>query len=337
MNKSQMINFNDIKCVRLESGRYTALIAYELGSNCIRLRDNVNEIDFLRFDEDNTHEILAASAEVWGFPTLYLPNRFADGVLTVSDGVYNLPVNAADCNCHLHGFLHKRAHKVAEQGADNNCAWVKTEYIYDDKDEFYRYFPVSFHVEYTYTLSECGLEQTIRFTNLSTKMLPMTLCAHTAMKSPFVDGAKESDIRITVPIGKKCELNERCLPTERLKGLVMYDIEYRTGNKCPVLQNISNDMYTAEGKIKLDGGHGALRGVMAEDLGSGKKICYEVSEEYKFWIIWNDGGFKGYFCPEPMTAMIDAPNLSLPNEVTGYCEIKPGEKYETHQRFFSFV
>ena len=36
-----------------------------------------------------------------------------------------------------------------------------------------------------------------------------------------------------------------------------------------------------------------------------------------------------------MTAMINAPNLSLDPEVTGYCEIKPCESYKTHQRFFT--
>lgn len=41
-------------------------------------------------------------------------------------------------------------------------------------------------------------------------------------------------------------------------------------------------------------------------------------------------GFNGYFCPEPMTAMIDAPNLSMPAEMTGYREIKPQEAFEAN-------
>ena len=67
------------------------------------------------------------------------------------------------------------------------------------------------------------------------------------------------------------------------------------------------------------------------------RIAYEVSDEYKFWIIWNDKGFNGYFCPEPMTAMIDAPNLSMPAEMTGYREIKPQEAFEANQRFFTVI
>ncbi|MCC8135690.1 MAG: aldose 1-epimerase, partial [Ruminococcus sp.] len=325
MNSTQLINFNGTTCVKLSAGGYEALVAYEIGSNVIRLRDNKNSIEFFRFKDSNTAENIRQSAEVWGLPTLYLPNRFADGVLKTSDAVYHLPVNEkAPYSNHIHGFLHKRVHEVVEHKADDNCAWVKTRYVYDEKDEFFEYLPVRFTAEYTFTLSRYGLEQTVKFTNCSDKMMPISLATHTTINSPFVDGAKEGDIRLTVPVGKKCELNSRCLPTERLRSLNMYDLEYKTGNKCPVLQDISNDMYFGE-YTELD--HEKFHGVIAEDIASGKKICYEVSEEYGFWIIWNDRGFNGYFCPEPMTAMINAPNLSLSDDVTGYREIKPAESF----------
>ncbi|MBP3310335.1 MAG: aldose 1-epimerase [Ruminococcus sp.] len=333
MNTTQLLNFNGTTCVRLCAGGYEALVAYEIGSNVIRLRDNKNGVEFFRFDASNPADVIRQSPEVWGLPTLYLPNRFADGVLKTSDAVYQLPVNEkAPYNNHIHGFLHKRVHEVVEHSADNNCAWLKTRYVYDENDEFFQYLPVSFVAEYTFTLSENGLEQNIKFINTSNVVLPMSLASHTAINAPFVDGAKESDIRLTVPIGKKCELNERCLPTEKLKSLTMYDLEYKTGNKCPVLQVCDNDMYTAD-YTDLD--HEKFYGIIAEDIASGKKLGYEVSQQYKFWIIWNDRGFNHYFCPEPMTAMIDAPNLSLPADVTGYCEVKPGESFETHQRFFT--
>ena len=36
-----------------------------------------------------------------------------------------------------------------------------------------------------------------------------------------------------------------------------------------------------------------------------------------------------------MTAMIDAPNLDLPPEITGYQELKPHCAFEANQRFFT--
>lgn len=332
-NTTQIMNHNGMNCVKLSAGGYEALVAYEIGCNVIRLRNNTEGMEFFRWNPDNTFDDILQSAEVWGLPTLYLPNRFADGVLKTSDAVYQLPVNEkAPYNNHIHGFIHKRKFEVIEHSSDSNCAWVKTRYVYDENDEFFQYLSVRFTAEYTFTLSASGLEQDICFINNDDKVLPMSLASHTAISAPFVDGAKEEDIRLTVPIGKKCELNERCLPTEQLKTLTMWDLEYKEGTKCPVLQVVDNDMYTAE-TAKLDGQ--AFYGVIAEDTASGKKLCYEVSKEYGFWIIWNDRGFNHYFCPEPMTAMIDAPNLSLSPDVTGYREVKPGEEFTAHQRFFS--
>lgn len=332
-NITQLMNWNGTSCVRMNAGGYEALVAYEIGCNVIRLRCNTKEMEFFRWNPDNSAETIKQSAEVWGLPTLYLPNRFADGKLKTSDAVYQLPVNEkAPYNNHIHGFLHKRTFEIVEHNADSNCAWVKARYVYDENDEFFEYLPIKFVAEYTFTLSAHGLEQDICFTNVSNKMLPMSLASHTTINAPFVDGAQESDIRLTVPAGKKCELNERCLPTEKLKSLTMWDLEYKSGNKCPVLQVCDNDMYTGE-YAELDGEK--FHGVIAEDIASGKKLCYEVSEEYKFWIVWNDRGFNHYFCPEPMTAMIDAPNLSLPADITGYTEVKPGETFKAHQRFFA--
>ena len=108
-NSTELFEHNDIKCVKLEAGGYEAWLAYEIGSNVIRLRDNENGIEFFRYKEENTADIIKQSPEVWGLPTLYLPNRFANGVLTASDAVYNLPINeAAPYNNHIHGFIHKR-------------------------------------------------------------------------------------------------------------------------------------------------------------------------------------------------------------------------------------
>lgn len=332
-NTTQLMNWNGTSCVRMNAGGYEALVAYEIGCNVIRLRCNTKEIEFFRWNPDNSAETIKQSAEVWGLPTLYLPNRFADGKLKTSDALYQLPVNEkAPYNNHIHGFLHKRTFEIVEHNADSNCAWVKARYVYDENDEFFKYLPIKFVAEYTFTLSAHGLEQDICFTNVSKKMLPMSLASHTTINAPFVDGAQESDIRLTVPAGKRCELNERCLPTEKMKSLTMWDLEYKSGNKCPVLQVCDNDMYTGE-YAELDGEK--LHGVIAEDIASGKKLCYEVSEEYKFWIVWNDRGFNHYFCPEPMTAMIDAPNLSLPADITGYTEVRPGETFKAHQRFFA--
>lgn len=335
MNQASVINWKGMPCAELKAGGYTAMIAYEIGSNVIRLHDDVNGIEFFRYTSDVTPEIISGSTEVWGLPTLYLPNRMADGVLRTSDAVYQLPVNEkAPFHNHLHFILQKRVHRLTELCADEKSAWAKTEYLFDEKDEFYQYLPIRFKAEFCFTLSERGLDYNVKFTNLSNVMMPMSLATHTTINSPFVDGGKQEDIRIQMPIGEKWILNDRCLPTGEIRPLDAYDMEYKEGTKCPVLTNISNDMYTALTQ-KLRGED--FYGVIMTDVKENKGIAYEVSREYNFWIMWNDRGFNGYFCPEPMTAMIDAPNLDMPREQTGYTELAPGETYAASQRFYSLV
>lgn len=206
-NTTQLMNWNGMPCVKMSAGGYEALVAYEIGCNIIRLRSNTKEMEFFRWNPDNSAETIKQSAEVWGLPTLYLPNRFADGKLKTSDAVYQLPVNEkAPYNNHIHGFLHKRTFEIVEHNADSNCAWVKARYVYDENDEFFQYLPIKFVAEYTFTLSAHGLEQDICFTNVSNKMMPMSLASHTTINAPFVDGAQESDIRLTVPAGKNASL-----------------------------------------------------------------------------------------------------------------------------------
>jgi hypothetical protein len=45
----------------------------------------------------------------------------------------------------------------------------------------------------------------------------------------------------------------------------------------------------------------------------------------------------GYLCPEPMSSMIDAPNLDLPPGLSGYRELEPNESAVFKQRFFTIL
>ena len=111
------------------------MIANEIGSNVIRLHDDVNGIEFFRYTSDVTPDIIKGSTEVWGLPTLYLPNRMADGVLRTSDSVYRLPVNEkAPFNNHLHFILQKRNHRITELSFSDKELEAK---FHKDLDDMY--------------------------------------------------------------------------------------------------------------------------------------------------------------------------------------------------------
>ncbi|MCD7742054.1 MAG: aldose 1-epimerase [Ruminococcus sp.] len=321
-----------VKCVRLDASKYTAVISPEYGSSVWRMRDNELDMEIFRYKDECTAKDIDKAREIWGLPTLYLPNRFDGGLLKTSDGEYHLPVNEVKLKNHLHGWVHKRAHKIESVAADDNKATLVTSYTHNENDEMYRFFPIDFKITYTFELSSDGLKHIVTLENLSDKRLPVSICTHTCINAPFKKGAKQSGLRLSVPIVERCELDKRCLPTERLLPLDTKDLRYKNGIMRPTLHMISNDMYTACDNI-LDGE--PFYGAIITDKESGHRLCNEVSREYRFWNMWNDKGYNGYFCPEPMTAMINCANLKLKPEVTGYSELKKGESYECWQRFFT--
>lgn len=322
-----------IEAVELAAGGYYAVVAPQIGSNVLRLRDTEKNMEIFRYKDDVSIAEIMNSTEVWGLPTLYLPNRFDGGLLKTSDGEYHLPVNEGKFGNHLHGFLQKRAHKIKALNAEDGKAYVTTEFVYDENDFFFTCFPIKFTAEITIELSDDGLKHTISLTNNSDKMMPISIATHTTINTPFVDGGKLENIRLQVPAVKRLTFNKRrWLPDGEQHDLDKNDKKYFEGTKCPVLRDICNDMFTG-GTVTLDGE--PFHGCIMTDTESGKQICYEVDEGYKFWIIWNDRGFKNYFCPEPMTAQVNAPNLDMPREESGYTEISSGETYTVSQRFFT--
>ena len=322
---AEKIIHKGIEAVELSAGGYSAIVAPSMGSSVLRGRDNVLGIEIFRYSDKTSIADIMNSPEIWGLPTLYLPNRFDMGVLRTSDEVYHLPVNEARFKNHIHGFLQKRAYKIKEMGAENGRAFITTSYKYDENDYFFNCFPVKFTAEITIEVSADGIKHSIKLKNQSEKVMPISVATHTTINAPFVDGGKQENIRLQIPCVKKIGIDKkRWLPNGKINALRPYDREYCEGTKCPVLTNICNDMYLG-GTIDMDGK--AFHGCVMTDTESGKKICYEVDDKYKFWIVWNHDGINNYFCPEPMTAQINAPNLDISTDESGYCELKPKQSY----------
>ena len=331
--KAEIIKWKGWDVIELTAGTYTAVIAPSLGSNIVRMQDSATGVDFFRNDDTRTPEEIDQERVTWGFPTLYLPNRLADGVLKCSDYTYQFPINEPEGHNYMHGFLHERQHEIVSAETTATAAVAKTSYTYDEKDPMFETFPVSFRADFTFTLDASGMHYEFTMTNLSSdRQLPFGVCNHTAMKAPFVEGSDGMDARLYVPIGEKWELGRNCCPTLDMIPHGNHDRQYITGSMIPVKQIIDNDVFnTAIGD--LDGRE--FRGAVVTDLTSKAEIVYEVCDDFLFWVIWNDHGEKGYFCPEPMTWMINAPNLPIPAEESGYCEIAPGESKTVTERLYA--
>ena len=129
---ARTIDYKGETCIELISGDYRALIAPFNGSNIMKMENTALDIDIFRNDPSLTPAQLKAAAEIYGMPTLYLPNRLSHGNLRTSDAMYHFPCNDPLGN-HLHGFLHLRNHSIESVSVDGDKAIGKTSYVYDEK------------------------------------------------------------------------------------------------------------------------------------------------------------------------------------------------------------
>jgi aldose 1-epimerase len=333
----ELTEFKGLTAVQLSVGNAFAVFVPALGSNVVRFCDNERNIEVFRYSESTPLEEISNARYLWGLQCLYLANRFSDGVLRTSDAVYQLPINEPAMHNFIHGFIHNRSHKLKSHGIikETGRAYAESEYIFDKNDEFYQYFPVDFifnvRVEFGDRKGSPRLKHTIRITNISPKKLPISIATHTAVCAPFVKGGKGEDVRLKMPISERIVLDpSRWLPTGKPnEPLNDYDMAYKDGTCCPVLRDINNNMY------KLATPEVDVNRVCVTDTVSGRQIINSWDSNYKFTIIWNDGGFKEYFCPEPMTAQIDAPNLNCPPSESGYAELSPNEEFAVSQWFYT--
>ncbi|MBQ4521681.1 MAG: aldose 1-epimerase [Lachnospiraceae bacterium] len=327
----RLTTFKGETCILMEYDNYRGLLAPSLGSNFLNLEETTHHVRFFHFRKGMSRKFLKKCNIVIGLPTTYLPNRLKDGILRTSDATYQFPVNETSRHNHLHGFLHTRCHKILSMEEKDDCVVAKTYYDYDEKDAFFTYFPLKFRADFTFTLSKEGLRYEVTLRNLSERMLPFGFGTHTTLSCPFIKRQKKKEgkhYHFYLPVKHRYPLNERCLPDGTFKALSEYEEQYRKGVARPVGHDINDELYRLE-----DTAAESYQSIVTDER-TGLSIVNEVSKEYGFYILWNIGGKQDFFCPEPLTWLIDAPNLDLPKEETGYRELNPQESATVWQKFY---
>ena len=319
--------------VRLLAGGYEAILLPQVGANLISLKYLHEGLEFLRTPDDIN--AFKSHPQAYGIPILFPPNRIEDGTFTIEETTYHFPINAVKHHNHIHGFLHTRPWIVTRMDILNDDA-VEVEVVFhaDKNTDFYQYFPHEFQFTLTYRLSSEGLKQTASVSNKSNRPMPFGLGYHTALKVPFHPESIADDYRILLSIGKRWELNDRMLPTEKQLPLSEDEMLFRGNGRRPFGPPLDNHYRALPMIIRGSSFHGAK----LEDRSKNLRLIYEVGEKYKHWMIWNASGNDGFICPEPQTWVVNAPNLSLPPEVTGLTILDPNETWkETCQLYIRHI
>ncbi len=326
MNYAQEGIYQGEPAVELKYGRYSAVLLPRIGGNLVAFRDDERGYALLREPTEEEFNSFVERPMIHGVPVLFPPNRYDGGQFNWRGRLYTFPINEPATNNHLHGFVYNYPWEVKSYGTDASSSYVTIVLHFTEHHPSYIHFPHTFSLSITYTLTDQGLAQHFSAVNEGSDELPFMLGFHTAVNAPFAPGSTIEDIDVLLTIGERWQLNERSLPTGRTQPLDEGELALQSGKGNPYYAELDNHYSAAP----QDG-----RNVMIlTDKKAGVRLVYDAGLKYKHWMVWNNKQNGKFFCPEPQTNLVNAPNSELPDDVTGLLGLKPGEVWSETSRMY---
>lgn len=299
----------------IDNGILRAEVVVECGANLFSLIHKETGCEIMR--RPGSMEELRESPCVYGTPVLFPPNRIGKGRFQACGREYVFPVNDNDGrDNHLHGFLYKRPWRVDE------CADARMLLRFTNGSDsgFFELFPHEFEFRLEYELDGDSLIQRVAVKNCSKSPMPFGLGFHTAF-------AVDPDDRCRIALDER-----RWLIDDRSKLADGTEIELGEfecfRGKWTASESLAMSGHMPVGEA-FDRGDGVmLRGAALERRGYGLRVYYETGKEYPHWVLWNKFGGNGFVCIEPQSWVVDAPNLSIPPECSGFRCLAPGEEWK---------
>lgn len=319
-------DFQGEHAVWLRYGAYEAAILPEIGANLIAFRDVERGYRFLREPSNEEMDAFKAKPYAHGIPVLFPPNRYDRGIFPWRGETLQLPVNETELDNHLHGFLHNVGWTVDHFGHSAAGSFVSVSIRIDESHPVYAHFPFRFTFEMKYTLDRFGLQQQVTIRNDGEKDVPCLLGFHTAVNAPFIPGESAKNYRMKLTLGERWAMDDRMLPTAKTLPLTPEE-QLLQGEGIYPFYEATDNHYSAlpqNGRNRME----------LTSLTSGLSLVYDVDLAYRHWMFWNHNGKEGFFCPEPQTCMVNAPQVSLPEDVSGLHCIAPGDVWEASSRMF---
>lgn len=325
------INWNGFDAVEFAAGGYEALLVPAMGANVVRLRHTSTGAEILRTPTADEMEMFRERPQLFGLPLLFPPNRIEDGTYTHAERTFHFPITIPAQNNFHHGTIKSQSftitHCVEKAGVVELEAAFFSNALHGG---VWDYFPLEFECRMSFRLSERGLEHRVTFVNGSDEPMPVGVGYHTPLNLPFIAGGDPAAYRLRLSVGERWELNERTLPTGKLLSLSDFEQGLRSAEGVSPIGQPIESAFTAK-PLELDGK--PFNGAILSD-GSGHSVVYEVDGQMRDWTLWNNGGAVSWFCPEPQSWAINAPNLKLPASQTGFEAIEPGKSWQSAARIY---
>lgn len=324
----EAIKYRDINALRLSFNNYEVIILNGRGCNVIEFKETSHNLSFLHFPEDNELDEFQKSPQRFGNAVLFPPNklthsRFSKNGITYDFEKHNIPGS--------HGIIKELPFELIESAECDNCIFVKFKLISADTP-YYKAFSWNFNLYFEFTLSDEGLIQNIIFENTGSVVIPFGLGFHTAFRIPFNDHNLPNNYKIFVSCGKRWETDNYNNPSGRLVALVH---DYSDQGVLPLAQPIAEHTTAISTNIPSSATiHTDFHGAIILDTTTGTEFIFETDTKFKNWMIWNNKASDNYICIEPMTWIIDAPNIPISDLESGFQFINPGQVWEAKNRLY---
>ncbi|MCK1984211.1 MULTISPECIES: aldose 1-epimerase [Peribacillus] len=304
------ITFLNEKALKFGNEKVEAILAPSLGSNLLSFKYKQKDIEVLRTPV--SLEEYKKAPILYGMPILFPPNRIEDGQFTYKGTEYRFPVNEREKFNHIHGFLHDKPWQVCKREVSGKEIIINTEFSsseFDLKDSF----PQDITVNMSLSLRAETLDIKLEITNKGIEPFPWGAGYHTVFNFPFGTGGRLEHCRISLPINKHWELNERSLPTGAI---------HETADTLEIQNGFSLEGRLFDDLFGYDEERALENECILTDQKAGIQVIYHADQQFKFWVLFNQ---EGYVCPEPYTWVTNAPNLDLSAKLTGLRELGSGE------------
>ena len=283
--------------ITLKVGKYEAHILPEVGGNVIYFYDREQQREILKGTHDR--EALKSRPTVYGMTLLFPPNRIDGGHFNYDGRQYQLPVNEPARNNHIHGFFKTVDYRVTAERHAPESAEVALEYVFDENDPNFTYFPHQMRIRKAYELTGQGLKTTLTIVNQSDQTMPVMLAYHTAF--PLMPERRQSaEMNVRLSVKARVQLDDRLLGTESdIAGDQIAEIAAESGFS-PLAEEMDN-VY----RMKTFGFRGAIITYPAYRA----RTVYEVDDIFHYFVVWNSGANGEILCAEPQTCRNNGINL----------------------------
>lgn len=329
--KIEKISWHGVDAVLLETNVYEAIMIPSVGANLIKLYNKVKKVDILRTPSEDEVGTFLLRPQIFGVPLLFPPNRIEDGTYSFAGQKYEFPITIPAQNNYHHGIMKSQDFTITRTRFSADAVEVEaTFYSNRINNAIYVHFPHDFVCKIRIILTDNELTHIVSFTNFGTEPMPLGVGFHTPIRLPFSENTEKSDYKLHLSAGNRWELSERSLPTGNLLELSEEELQLR--NEGMTVTGKPIEIALTDKAIDVNGKpyHGAILTNTKDNV----SVYYEVDKEFKHWTLWNNGGEVNWVCPEPQTWAINAPNLKLPAEITGFQSVKTGKTWSGTTRFY---